>query len=90
MGILFAPDYVINAGGLINVYGELHGWSAERTRRKAAAIYDVLLHVFRHAREGGVTAVEASDRVALQRLADARQLGRAERPFERRAVSLST
>ena len=90
-GILFAPDYVINAGGLINVYGELHGWSPERTRRKTAAIYDALLHVFRRAREEGVTAIEASDRVALQRLADARQLGRAERdPFARRAVSLST
>ena len=89
--ILFAPDYVINAGGLINVYGELHGWSAERTRSKAAAIYDVLLHVFRRAREEGVTAVEASDRVALQRLADARQLGRADRgPLARRAVSMST
>lgn len=90
-GILFAPDYVINAGGLINVYGELHGWSPERTRRKAATIYDVLLRVFLRARADGVTAVEASDRVALQRLADARQLGRAwGNRHARRVLSLST
>ena len=84
-GILFAPDYVINAGGLINVYGELHGWSADRTRRKAATIYDVLLRVFGRAREDGVTPLEASDRVALQRLEEVRQPGRAgrHRPMKR-------
>lgn len=90
-GILFAPDYVINAGGLINVYGELHGWSAERTRRKAAAIYDVLLDVFRRARQDGITAAEASNRVALQKLAAARRPGSAEHgSHARRAVSMST
>lgn len=90
-GILFAPDYVINAGGLINVYGELHGWSAERTRRKAAGIYDVLLNVFERAREDGITAAEASNRVALQILTDARRPGSAEHGSRaRRAVSMST
>ncbi len=90
-GILFAPDYVINAGGLINVYGELHGWSAARTRKKAATIYDVLVRVFRRARREGVTAIEASNRVALQRLVDARQLGEARHNRgARRVVSLST
>ncbi len=77
-GILFAPDYVINAGGLIDVYGELRGWSAERTRKKTVGIHDVLLDVFRRAREGGVTAAEAADRAALQALEDARRPGGAE------------
>lgn len=90
-GILFAPDYVINAGGLINVYGELHGWSVERTRRKAAGIYDVVLSVFQRAREDGITAAEASNRVALQILTDARRPGSAEHGSRaRRAVSMST
>lgn len=89
--ILFAPDYVINAGGLINVYGELHGWSGERTRRKAAAIHDVLLDVFRRAREDGITAAEASNRVALRKLKDARCPGSVEHGSRaRRAVSMST
>ncbi|MCY3704966.1 MAG: Glu/Leu/Phe/Val dehydrogenase [Gammaproteobacteria bacterium] len=90
-GILFAPDYVINAGGLINVYGELHGWSVERTRRKAAGIYDVVLNVFQRAREDAITAAEASNRVALQILTDARRPGSAEHgSHARRAVSMST
>lgn len=90
-GILFAPDYVINAGGLINVYGELHGWSAERTRRKAAGIYDVLIRVFERAREDGITAAEASNRIALQRLGESRRPGNAAHgSLARRAVSMST
>ncbi len=90
-GILYAPDYVINAGGLINVYGELHGWSAERTRAKAAGIHDALLDIFRRAREDGVTPVEASNRVAMRRLADARRPASAEHGARgMRAVSMST
>ena len=90
-GILFAPDYVINAGGLINVYGELHGWSAERTRKKLAGIRDVLLRVFRRAREYDVSAIEASNRMALQKLAEARQLeGAGHGRPARRPFSMST
>ena len=89
--ILFAPDYVINAGGLITVYGELQGWSAERARRKTAAIYDVLLGVFQCAREEDITAAEASNRTALRVLENARPPGSAgHRPPARRAVSVST
>ena len=38
--MLYAPDYVINGGGVINVYGELHRWPAERSQKKAEEIYD--------------------------------------------------
>jgi len=67
-GILYAPDYVINAGGLINVYGELNAWSGDRARRKAGEIYDTLLQIFEHAREQGIPTYEAADRVAERRI----------------------
>lgn len=66
--ILYAPDYVINAGGLINVYGELNDWSADRARRKAGEIYDTLLQLFELAREQGIPTYEAADRLAERRI----------------------
>ncbi len=51
-GILYAPDYVINGGGVINVYGEIHRWPAERAQKKAGEIYDTLLRIFEIARAG--------------------------------------
>jgi leucine dehydrogenase len=67
-GILYAPDYVINAGGLINVYGELHGWSSERSMRKAGEIYTTLLQLFELAREKGIPTYQAADRYAERRI----------------------
>jgi leucine dehydrogenase len=67
-GILYAPDYVINAGGLISVYGELKGWSTEQAREKAGHIYDTLLHVFELAKSEGLPTGDAADRVAEARL----------------------
>jgi leucine dehydrogenase len=67
-GILYAPDYVLNAGGLINVYGELNGWSAERSKRKAGEIYDTLDQLFELAREQGIPTNEAADRLAERRI----------------------
>ena len=72
--ILFAPDYVANAGGVINVYGELHGWDAERALRKADQIYDTVLNVFSIAAEEGVPSYVAADRLAERRLAGVRAL----------------
>jgi leucine dehydrogenase len=67
-GILYAPDYVINAGGLINVYGELNDWSPDRSKRKAGEIYDTLLQLFELAREQGIPTHEAADRLAERRI----------------------
>ena len=75
-GILYAPDYVINAGGLINVYGELKGWSPERSKRKAAEIYQTLCRIFERAEAEGLPTAEAADRIAEQRITEARHLGR--------------
>src|SRR4029079_4897796 len=44
--ILYAPDYVANAGGVINVYRELAGWDSQRSLRKADEIYDTVRKVF--------------------------------------------
>lgn len=67
-GILYAPDYVINAGGLINVYGELSHWSADRSMRKAGEIYETLADIFELAREKGIPTYQAADRVAERRI----------------------
>ncbi|HEX7242788.1 MAG TPA: Glu/Leu/Phe/Val dehydrogenase, partial [Longimicrobiaceae bacterium] len=67
-GVLYAPDYVINAGGLINVYGELNGWSAERAMRKAGEIYNTLLQLYELASEAGIPTYQAADRIAERRI----------------------
>jgi leucine dehydrogenase len=67
-GILYAPDYVINAGGLINVYSELADWTTDRAKRKAGEIYQTLLEVFQLAREEKMTTAEAADRIAQRRI----------------------
>ncbi len=72
-GILYAPDYVINAGGLCSVYGELQGWAPEQIKEKAGGIYDTLLQIFDRAQAEGIPTSEAADRVAHQRLGEARK-----------------
>ncbi len=67
-GILYAPDYVANAGGVINVYSELTGWSRERALRKADEIYETVLSVFELAKSTGIPTYKAADRVAEQRI----------------------
>lgn len=75
-GILYAPDYVINAGGLINVFGELNGWTKEQALRKAGDIYATLLRIFQLAQEHGWPTHQAADRVAEARIAAVAKLHR--------------
>jgi leucine dehydrogenase len=75
-GILYAPDYVINAGGLINVYGELHDWGPERSKRKAGEIYQTLLRIFETAQAENIPTALAADRVAEERIQRVRHLQR--------------
>jgi leucine dehydrogenase len=72
-GITYAPDYVINGGGVINVNAELAGWSSEEAHRKASEIYDTILRVFAIAREEHIPSYRAADRLAERRLAEARR-----------------
>jgi leucine dehydrogenase len=67
-GILYAPDYVANAGGVINVYGEVAGWTRDRALRKADEIFDTTVGVFEIAREQGIPTYVAADRLAQRRL----------------------
>jgi leucine dehydrogenase len=67
-GILYAPDYVANAGGVINVYSELAGWTSARAFRKADEIYDTVLRVFSIAKADKVPTYQAADRLAEQRI----------------------
>ncbi|GHH37959.1 Leu/Phe/Val dehydrogenase [Streptomyces candidus] len=71
-GILYAPDYVVNAGGVIQVADELHGFDFDRCRKKAAKIFDTTLEIFARAKSDGVPPVAAADRIAEQRMAEAR------------------
>lgn len=69
-GILYAPDFIANGGGVINVAEELSrdGYNQERALAKVSAIYDILLKVFRIAREKGIETYEAADLLAEERI----------------------
>ena len=68
MGILYAPDYIINAGGLINVADELRGYDRNRAMAKVEGIYRTLREVFLVARERGISTAHAADAVAQARI----------------------
>ena len=70
-GVIYAPDYAINAGGLINVNAEVEGWSLERSHKKAGEIYDTILRVLQLASEQGIPTYRAADRLADQRITEA-------------------
>jgi leucine dehydrogenase len=67
-GILYAPDFLINAGGLINVSIELEGYNRERAMSKTERIYDAALNVFTIAREENIPTIQAAKRLAEQRI----------------------
>ena len=68
-GVLYAPDYLVNAGGVIQVEDERHGFSFARAEAKAAGIFDVALRVFEAADAEGVSPAVAADRLAEERIA---------------------
>jgi leucine dehydrogenase len=67
-GILYAPDFIVNAGGLINVYRELHSYDAERTTALVLGIERVMGEVLAHAEAAGTTPLEAARALARRRL----------------------
>ncbi len=68
LGILYAPDYVINAGGLMNVFVELEGYSSDRAFEKTRRVYDNMMKVFKLAKELNVSTHVAADRIAEERI----------------------
>ncbi|WP_235736531.1 Glu/Leu/Phe/Val dehydrogenase dimerization domain-containing protein [Nocardioides alcanivorans] len=72
-GILYAPDYCVNAGGLIQVADEFEGFSFERAQQQASGIFDTTRAVFEAARSDSVPPAVAADRLAERRI---REIGR--------------
>ena len=68
MGITYVPDYVINAGGVINVADELLGYNRDRAMKKVETIYDNVLRVFEIAERDGIPSYQAADRMAEERI----------------------
>jgi valine dehydrogenase (NAD+) len=73
-GVLYAPDYCVNSGGLIQVADELEGFSFERAEQRAARIYDTTHEVFALAASDGVPPAIAADRLAERRIHDVGRL----------------
>ncbi len=76
LGILYAPDFVVNAGGLIQVSEEFPEFRRERAMARTAAIYDRLLAIFALSREEGIPTYRAADLMVQRRLAALAGLGR--------------
>ena len=72
-GILYAPDYVVNAGGIINVAEELRGYDRDRAEGEIRRVFDTTAAVLETAAAEGITTTEAADRMAERRL---EQVGR--------------
>ncbi len=73
-GILYAPDYCVNSGGVIQVADELDGFSFERAHQRAAGIFETTRRVFETARADGVPPAIAADRLAERRIHDVGRL----------------
>ncbi|NJP34229.1 Glu/Leu/Phe/Val family dehydrogenase [Micromonospora thermarum] len=73
-GILYAPDYVVNAGGVIQVADEIEGFNFERAKLRATKIYDTTREILRLADAEGVPPAVAADRLAERRMAEVGRL----------------
>lgn len=73
-GILYAPDYLINAGGLINCYSELSGYSRKRTMQLAENIYSATRSVLQKSSQEQIPANRAADMIAEKRISDIRKI----------------
>jgi len=72
-GILYAPDFVINAGGVLQLLGlEEHGWDEEELDRNLAGIGDTLRELYRRADADGITPETAAEDLAAERIAAAK------------------
>ena len=67
-GVVYAPDFIANAGGLINVYRELHEFPEERARELSLGIEDTMGRILAQAKARGVTPLEAARELAAERL----------------------
>ena len=68
MGIAYAPDFLINAGGIINVYSELVGYDNAESMRKTENIYNTTLEIFDYADANNITTHQAALTIAQNRI----------------------
>jgi leucine dehydrogenase len=80
-GILYAPDYAINAGGLMNVAIELQGYDRDRAYRTVSSIRDIMGRIFQVADRDGIPTWKAADRLAEERIA---MLTKVKEPYSKR------
>ncbi|MGX7677017.1 Glu/Leu/Phe/Val family dehydrogenase [Plantactinospora sp. DSM 117369] len=73
-GVLYAPDYVVNAGGVIQVADEIEGFNFERAKLRATRIFDTTREILRLADAEGVPPAVAADRLAERRMAEVGRL----------------
>ncbi|HUD42391.1 MAG TPA: Glu/Leu/Phe/Val dehydrogenase dimerization domain-containing protein [Dokdonella sp.] len=67
-GILYAPDYAVNAGGVMNISLEIDGYNRERAMRMMRTIYHNLTRIFQIAAQDGIPTFRAADRMAEERI----------------------
>lgn len=84
-GVLYAPDYVVNAGGVINIAEERHGYDRLRAEERIRGIHDTVLRVLDLADADGLTTADAADRLAEARIAAALAARRAGEAVEARS-----
>lgn len=72
-GILYAPDFLINAGGLINVFSELKGYNRNAALDQTKHIYNTTLEIFAKAKKESITTIEAAKKIAEERIAAAKK-----------------
>ena len=73
-GIVYAPDYAINSGGLINVAGELDGYNHEKVLGQVTRVYTTIADILERSAEENIPPHQAADRLAEQRLAAAKMV----------------
>ena len=67
---MYVPDYVINAGGLMNVASELQGYNKEKAKFQVEGIYHILTKIFDYAINNNISTLEAANTLAERRIQD--------------------
>ena len=72
--IMYAPDYVVNSGGLMNVASEVEGYDRAKVMRQAEGVYDITMNIIKTAEERNMLTIEASNAIAEERLRQVRHV----------------
>ncbi len=86
-GICYAPDFVINAGGLMNVYEELEGYNRERALQKVSQLYDAITNILQTSKDEDIPTYLAANQVAEKRIGLIRDVKRTYLPSTHKAWS---